>query len=306
MNKRKVLISGMLTLTMVLTSSLGAFASTNDSKTIHNGDMAQISDEQITAIKDARTNSINKAVENLVKDATLTQEEADNIIENLNKKPANSKTATDEDNTDKTNFAPKGNGKLRNMTDEQKEALKTEQQSLYKEALSQLVTNETITQNQADQLVEIDHGNKLELTYEQRTAINNARTNSMKQAVENLVEDGTLIQTESDDILTIPARKNSADEKKESNEEQQKSYIGPFKDFSNEQMQSLKEEIETLYDNSLAELISAGIITQEIADQVKSMPIGMSHGIGPKGGVNGFRHKGAVPSTTTTTTDSTN
>src|SRR5665647_1966462 len=110
MNKRKVLISGMLTLTMVLASSLGAFASTNDSETIHNGDMAQISDEQMTAIKDARTSSINEAVENLVEDATLTQEEADNIIEKLDKKSADLKTPADENNVDKTNFATKGNG----------------------------------------------------------------------------------------------------------------------------------------------------------------------------------------------------
>jgi len=203
MIKRKAAISVVVTLTLVLSSSIGAFATTSDSSTVHFRDVGKISYEQITAINDAKTISMKKAIENSVEDGTLTQDHADQLVEN-------------------------------------------------------------------------NHDNKLDLTEEQRTVINDARTNSMEKAIENLVKDGTLTQEEADSILTVPEKKNFAGEKGNDNIGLQKE-SELFMDLSDEQIQSLKEKVETLYKGALAELVSNGTITQEIVDQVQEMPIGMNN-----------------------------
>jgi predicted transcriptional regulator len=290
MEKRKAVISGVVILTLALTSGIGVFASSSDSTTVHNGgtiaNKVQISDEQRTAINDARISSMKEAVENLVENNTLTQEEADRIIEKIDQKKAKATDGNSDanaayglDNENKSRgFSGKRNGMLNTLTDEQKEALQTEQKSLYEAALSKLVTDGTITQDLADQLIETGHGlkNKMDLTDEQKTAIDDARTGSMKEAVANLVEKGTLTQTEADDILAVPEKKDFAGGNNEINKDPQKEN-GPFKDLSDEQINSLKEEIKTLYENSLKELVDEGIITQEIADHVQKMPFVMGH-----------------------------
>ncbi|WP_019229947.1 hypothetical protein [Sedimentibacter sp. B4] len=43
-------------------------------------------------------------------------------------------------------------------------------------------------------------------------------------------------------------------------------------------MQSLKDEFSTIFKEALADLVSDGSITQEIADHVQNMPKGMGYG----------------------------
>jgi len=89
MNRKKIIISGLVVLTLALTSSLCAFAANNTtagnevktaiSEKLHLGKV-QLTDAQRTAIKNARKNSMKLAAANLVTKGIMTQTEADGTI----------------------------------------------------------------------------------------------------------------------------------------------------------------------------------------------------------------------------------
>jgi hypothetical protein len=78
---------------------------------------------------------MTKAIEALVADEVLTQAEADEIIANM---PADK--------------ADRGDGPFQNLTEKQKTALESELQTLKESSLKELVSDGTITQDQADLL----------------------------------------------------------------------------------------------------------------------------------------------------------
>ncbi|HVI41310.1 MAG TPA: hypothetical protein VM577_11680 [Anaerovoracaceae bacterium] len=80
-----------------------------------------------------------------------------------------------------------------------------------KEALTGLVEDGTITQDEADKLSEIrsmpkDNCGIKDLTDEQKEAVMQAKMNAMKEAAANLVEKGTLTQNEADAISIMPSK----------------------------------------------------------------------------------------------------
>lgn len=145
----------------------------------------------------------------------------------------------------------------------------------------------------------------LQLSDEQREAIRDARTGSVKNAVEALVSEEVLTQDEADAILAelnkehtkskpeAPATDNDASNyaprefEKNKSRDKNSEYIKEkgFLNLTAEQIKSLTEKINQFYQKSLEELVSDGTITQEIADKIQNMPMGIGRGkgFGPAG-----------------------
>lgn len=271
-------------LTLVMASGTGSFALAdsvsvdtasvvNTEKSLDKTSRVEVSDEQHTLINEARTESMKKAAANLVEKGTITQEEADSVLSGMENADEKIKTKTSDDST----AAKRGNRNFANLTEEQSEALKSEKKTLYEEALAVLVTSGAITQEQADSLNENGRGlkNKSRLTEEQMAAVREAMAGSTEKAIENLVANGTLTQEEADSITSKIDIKDAAKSDEDKAQIKSKGY---FADLSEEQVQSLKDEFSTIFKEALADLVSDGSITQEIADQVQTMPKGMGHG----------------------------
>jgi len=273
LKKRNIIISGMLVLSIALSTSMGAFAATDSSNVSDSAvtqennkrsNFVQLSEEQRKAIGDAKINSLKEAASNLVAKGTLTQEQVEEILAETDKLPSDLKGSK------------KGNGRFVNLTAEQKDALKTENQTLFESALSQLVSDGSITQEISDQLKAGKKAKTIELTDEQKTVVNEARKNSLESSVTNLVNNGTITQEIADSIL-------SASTKYVENKEINKSLKenGPFKNLTDEQIKALKDETSTVFKNALSELVTKGTITQEIADQIQNMPFGRGYKMRP-------------------------
>lgn len=292
MKKRNCVVSGVIVLAMSLTLSIGAYAfadSSDEAKTVNNGDKTrsflQLTNEQLTAIKEARISNLKEAVSNLTEEGIFTKEEAEDLLTVADKVPSNSELPVNRD--EHKGLSEKGNGMFRNMTEEQREVLNSEMQSIYEAALSELVADGTITQVNADELNEFNHNLKsnTDLTEEQRAAIRNIRTSSMKEAVASLVEKGELTQEDSDTTLAEVDKEpvNSETKVGINRNNEHKSFSNKenyeFKNLTEEQKEALNSEMQSLYEVSLSELVTDGTITQEIADELQHMPMGMRFGM---------------------------
>lgn len=149
MKRKNVLIVSMLTLTVLASSSAMAFADTNDttSATAAKGTASKcdmraelnLTDAQKTLLHESRASDLKEALANLVSAGTFTQAEADAMISNM---PAA--------------HADRDAGPFQNLTEKQKTALTSELETLRASSLKQLVSDGSITQAQADLLLE--HG----------------------------------------------------------------------------------------------------------------------------------------------------
>jgi polyhydroxyalkanoate synthesis regulator phasin len=271
-------------LTLVMASGTGSFALADSvsvdtasvvstEQSIEKPSRVEISAEQRTLINEARTESMKKAVANLVAKGTITQEEADSILSGLENEDEKIKT----ENSDDSISAKREKGNFADLTEEQSEALKSEKKTLYEEALTVLVTNGTITQEQADSLNENGRGlkNKSGLTEDQMTAVREAMVGSTEKAVENLLASGTLTQEEADSIISKTEMKDAVKSNDDKTQIKSKGYLA---DLTDEQVQSLNDEFSTIFKKALADMVTDGSLTQEIADQVQNMPKGMGHG----------------------------
>jgi polyhydroxyalkanoate synthesis regulator phasin len=284
--KKSKIAAVVAVLTLVLASGTGSFAladsvsvdstsSVNTEQSLGKTSRVEVSDEQHTLINEARTESMKKAVANLIEKGTMTQEEADSVLSAMEDDNEKVKTKTSGDST----TAKRGKGNFADLTDEQSEALKSEKEALYEETLASLVTNGTITQEQADSIIENVRGlkNKSGLTEEQMTSIREAMLGSTEKAVENLVASGTLTQEEADSITAKIGVRDIVKSDEDKTLIKSKGYLA---DLSDEQVQSLKDEFNSIFKDKLADMVTDGSITQEIADQIQNMPKGMGHGGG--------------------------
>jgi polyhydroxyalkanoate synthesis regulator phasin len=281
--KKNKIAAVVAVLTLVMASGTGSFAladsvsvdtasSVNTEQSLGKTSRVEVSDEQHTLINEARTESMKKAVANLVEKGTMTQEEADSVLSTMENEDEKIKAETSDDSI----TAKKEKGNFADLTDEQSEALKSEKKTLYEEALTGLVTNGTITQEQADNLNENGRGlkNKSELTEEQMTAVREAMIGSTEKAAQNLVASRTLTQEEADSIILKTDLKYAAKSDEDKTQIKSKGYLANLTD---EQAQALKDEFSTIFKEALADLVTDGSITQEIADHVQNMPKGMGH-----------------------------
>lgn len=261
MNKKKILIAGITALTVLLASGVMAFAAA-DTKTTQTqtgkgpSAMASLSDTQRDSVFQARADSMKEAVASLLEKGTITQTEADAILAGM---------PTQE----------KGNGPCGNLTSDQRNALQTETKSVMDAAIAKLVSEGTITQEQADQMTPGKGMMRSQnLTDDQRAAIMNAHLDSMKTAIANLVEKGTLTQDEADSITPDPSKANT----QKGNSMMQSLTQDQMTALHNATQANLKTKIEGLVDEET--------LTQDQADQLLSDQglAGMGHRMGPGNG----------------------
>jgi competence protein ComGC len=159
--------------------------------------MQNLTDTQRTALKEKIDLLSEDSINQLVEDGTITQEEADSL-------------SLKKDN--KVNKV-KDDSKL-NLTDEQKTALQDSRLSVIKNAVAELVSEETLTQEEADAIIESvptepqersEKGNEMmkSLTDTQRSALKSEMDTVATANLKALVEDGTITQAQADRMSQI-------------------------------------------------------------------------------------------------------
>lgn len=254
MINRKNILIGVTVLTVIFSTGAAAYAatSTTDAQATagKTNVMSELSDTQRDAVMQARADSMKAAITELVDNGTITQEIADKLPEL--KMTENRGQA---------------------LTDDQRTTLREEENSIYESKVADLIDEGTLTQDQIDQL---EQAQKLiksaNLTEEQQQALMQARMEAMKEAKANLVKDGTLTEDTTDAAINTQKEK-SAENK-------------PAGLLTDDQQTALKEAMKTIFEGKLSDLVDAGTITQDQADELLNDdgPQFMGHGDRPGGG----------------------
>jgi competence protein ComGC len=258
MIKNKNILIGVIALTLAASTGAVAFAATGstDTKSANGGPavMAELSDEQKDAVRQARDDSMEEAVAGLVENGTITQELADKLAEM--KRPPMDKRDID------------------TLTQEQRTALHEAEAAEFKTQLAALVADGTITQDQVDQM---EQGRKmmkgLDLTDDQKDSVMLAREKAEKTAVASLVKEGTLTQTEADAIQSRLTAKPDGPSPKPGGDR-------PASILTDEQETALGDAIKAEFKSKLSDLISEGTITQDQADVFLNFTGGPREGFG--------------------------
>lgn len=265
MIKRKNIVVGMTAFAVILSSGVIAFAATDaaisQTEKVRPAMMISLTEAQREAVQQARADSMEEAIAELIDSDTITQEEADKLLEIR---------STPKDTL-------KGTNGIGALTEDQRTALHEEEKAEFESQLAVLVDDGIITQDQADQM---ELGHKMmsdeSLTDEQKEAVMQAKSDAMKAVEANLVEDGTITQEEADAISDMMS-KSKPDEN------------GDSSILTEDQRTALNEAIKTKLESKLADLVDDGTLTQELADQLLNdrgglqMGPGGKHGHGPGG-----------------------
>jgi hypothetical protein len=245
MIKKKKILIGAIALSLVFSTGVVAFAATdtNDAQPKKPGSaiMAGMTQEQREAVRQAREDSMNEAVAELVEKDAITQDIADKLTEVKDMKVK-----------DKAGIAA--------LTEEQRTALRDAEAAEIISGIADLVEAGTITQEQADQM-EQGQGHRmmqdLTLTDTQRDALMQVKMAAMKAATAALVENGTLSQEEADAITVKPSGLLTDDQKA-----------------------ALDDAAKAKFESRLSDLVDEGTITQDQADQLLSDPGALHMGPG--------------------------
>ena len=251
MNKKTMVAAGMVVLSLALTTGFAFAASDSGIKSAISSKFERtklnLSDEQKTAVENARKKAQSTALASLAADGTITQEQSDAIT-----------------NGHENKAEPFGG-----LTEEQLTAIKEATQAAFEEELTALVSEGTIDQATADEVQKFPAmglGNKvrgyfgkensLDLTVEQKTAVENARKKAQSTALASLAADGTITQEQSDTITN--GHENKAE---------------PFGGLTEEQLTAIKEATQAAFEEELAALVSEGTIDQTTADELQKSPM---------------------------------
>jgi polyhydroxyalkanoate synthesis regulator phasin len=170
MKKNKKLLIGAMALSLVLSTGAAAYAAT----------------DQRDAVRQARIDSMEEAAAELVENGTITQETADKLTEF------------------KENRAAAKNG-IGTLTEEQRTALWDAEAAALKSGIAELVDDGTITQEQADQMIQ---GRKMMpaplLTDDQRASLTDEVKSIFESKLADLVDDGTITQEQADELQNGP------------------------------------------------------------------------------------------------------
>jgi hypothetical protein len=166
MKRKNVLVATILTLTVLASSSAMAFADTKTATATatdcsDKGDIRaelNLTDAQMTLLHESKASDLKEALAKLVGAGTLTQTEADAIISNMPAEPADRGDGPFANLTE-TQKADRDAGPFQSLTEKQKTALESELQTLKASSLKELVSDGTITQAQADLLINHGPGN---------------------------------------------------------------------------------------------------------------------------------------------------
>jgi len=160
MNKRKAILAGVTAAAVVLSSGVMAFAATDtadsaDSRSYQckSGIRNDLTDDQMEAVMQARTDSMKEAVAQLVESGVITQETADQLPEGhvmTKSKPTDLVPADKQ----KTELARNERQKMGlSLAEEQRTALQEAVKTILESKLTALVDNGTLTQEQADRFL---------------------------------------------------------------------------------------------------------------------------------------------------------
>lgn len=263
MSRKKNVLIGAIALSLVVSTGVVAFASTStenaQQKKPGSAIMSGMTEEQRDAVRQARTDSMEEAVAELVAKGTITQDIADKLTE-----------IKDMQVKDKSGIGA--------LTEEQRTALRDAETAEMKNGIAGLVEEGTITQDQADQMMQ-EQGHKmmkdLNLTDTQKDALIQVKLTAMKTAAAALVEKGTLTQDEADAITAIIKAKPAED--KTTGER-------PAGILTDDQKTALADEVKAEFQIKLSDLVDKGTITQDQADQLLSDPGALHMGPGGPGG----------------------
>jgi Spy/CpxP family protein refolding chaperone len=287
MKKKNIVLASFVALTILASSGVMAFAATGT--TTGTGITGagfggargaggpaifeNLTDAQKTQLHEDRAAELKTAMTNLVADGVFTQAEADAYI---------AATPT----TPPTDRVEKGNAAIQALTADQSAALQAKIKLLSADSLKALVAAGTITQAQADDMalrgdnpmdgqgrghgpgnvadiktappVQAQRAN--DLTEAQRTALHDSRVAFEKAALVELVTEGVITQAEADAIIAETPTAPPAERTANAND--------PIQSLTDAQRTALQTEMQTLEAAHLKELVAAGTITQEQADQM--------------------------------------
>lgn len=221
MKKKNILIVGVLTLTLVASSSAMAFADTTKSTSGEDasnrcGDAQDLraelnlTDAQKTLLHEARAEDMKDALASLVKAGTIKQTEADAILADMPAEPAERGDGPFQSLTEPQQAALKAKiESLESKTADKDAATHAEREAIMKEAIAALVKEGVLTQAAADDLLAdmpADRGERGErvdgpfqnLTESQRTALMDELQTLNASSLKELVKDGAITQAQAD------------------------------------------------------------------------------------------------------------
>ena len=248
MKKKKIAVAGLTVLTLLLTSGVIAFAANDTAVPPVKGERSSIfadfTDAQKEAVQQARIESEQEAVASLLEKEILTQNEADAVLSH------------------KGRPSPDMRSDLRNtLTKDQRDALQQEIKDVRDASIAEMVSNGTLTQEQANQMPSQKRAkpDSLNFTEEQKSAVMQMHQNSIQTAISNLVERGIITQNDANLIARGPSK---AEPPKAASEKQQ---------LTEDQKTALQDAVQSMLKNKLSSLAKAGTITQDQADQLLSL-----------------------------------
>lgn len=213
------------------------------------------SEEQTKAITSAMENARKSAINSLVDAGTITQEVADKLSEK---------------NQAFFKFDAKGN--MANLTDAQREAYLTTEQANIKDALADLVSKGTITQEIADMFAprakpadgqqpaqpdKTDKTKRPDITDAQMTALKDAMKTAHEATLSTLVKNGTITQEIADQLKDHGFMIGKGGH-----------VGGAMVDLTDAQREALMTSTQTNIKAALADLVKSGVFSQELADKL--------------------------------------
>ncbi|WP_099188800.1 hypothetical protein [Tepidibacter mesophilus] len=230
------LLSGVLIGGTVL-SSIAGVAFANELDNLNTTEKASINSQMNKGIgsKDCNfkqnRNGVNKDMDTLVEKGIITQEEADKWNDFREQKRNQMQEAT------------------KDMTrQERMEYMK--ENHVKGEGLSQLVEEGVLNQERADEIQDKMHQMKVDLNKQKH-----------EERVNKLVEDGIITQDEADKWIKFSAEKM----------EERKAEMEKIKDMTAEERKAYFTENRKEKGEGLAELVEAGVISQDTADKIKEI-----------------------------------
>jgi polyhydroxyalkanoate synthesis regulator phasin len=246
------LLSGLLVGGLLMGTGVIALAGTNDTgaSSQANG-TPPIHGPKMPGRQQANPELMQSIINGLVSDGTLTQTQGDAIIAKITQLDTNRKAEME---------------KIKAMTQSERDAFRQDnktEKTQKTNPLAALVTAGTLTQAQADAISQTlgkGHGQKgpiengTKMSPEDRQAQLTAKLSS-------LVEKGTITSDQSATILEKIAQEDTA----------RKAEMEKTKDMTQAERKTYLQENKTNKNNTLAELVTAGTLTQAQADEVSKV-----------------------------------
>lgn len=240
----KRFIGGLMIGGLLLGGSGFALAATTNAGAGTNS-TTSISESRIPGVGGMNSELLQSVLDSLVSASTITQAQADQIV------AKEKQLAAERENL---------KGQMKNMTQAEREANRDKIRPERVDMFSQLVKDGTTTQEQADAIQTAIHDKMAAQRQEQ-----------ISTALNGLVEKNTINSEQSTAILDKLAEIQT----------NRQAQMAEVKDMTPDQRQAYFADNQPVKNNPLAELVTAGIITQAQADQIAQViPSNVGKGLG--------------------------